>query len=400
MIFWRRFTPGWLIWGLGLALVLATAFLVVAEPDLPYGGWGFRGFPSAIALPIVTVGLLIVLRHRRHTVGWLLLSLGLASAVQGLLFEYGLVALYRYPDALPGTETVAWILNWYWIVVLWLVSMIMVFMPNGQLLSRRWRLFISLSVVLLIFGAILVMLKPGTLESSFPSINNPTGLDQLAPLALFLNRAVPTVYILTTMGGGALALITRYRRSQGAERQQLKWLAFAGILIIGTAPVAASNTAIGQMLFILATFSLPLATGIAILRYRLYDIDIIIRRTLVYGLLTIFLAGVYFSSVVLLQGVIQAISGQASPLAIVISTLMIAALFNPLRLRVQAFIDRRFYRAKYDAQQVLARFTQTARDEVSLEALTAELSRVVQETMQPEMTVLWFKNAEESSSYE
>jgi hypothetical protein len=143
--------------------------------------------------------------------------------------------------------------------------------------------------------------------------------------------------------------------------------------------------------FNLAVMAIPAAIAIAILRYRLYDIDVIIRKTLLYGALTGLLALVYFGSVVLLQGLFEALTGQSSPIVIVISTLLIAALFIPLRRRLQRAIDRRFFRQKYDAQQVLAQFAKTARDEVELEALTAELARVTRETVQPESLTIWLR---------
>jgi hypothetical protein len=182
------------------------------------------------------------------------------------------------------------------------------------------------------------------------------------------------------------ALVVRFRRARGVERQQLKWLLYAvslSPLLFLELPV------VGDVLFPLVLIGIPTAVGVAILRYRLYDIDVIIRRTLQYTLVTAVLALVYAGSVVLLQSIYTVITGGRSPIVVVMSTLFIAALFSPLRRGVQSMIDRRFFRKKYDAQQVLAHFAQTARDEVSLEALTAELVRVVQETMQPASTSIW-----------
>ena len=199
------------------------------------------------------------------------------------------------------------------------------------------------------------------------------------------------------MGAGTLAPIIRYRHAQGIERQQLKWLAFAALLIALTSPTATGERLIFQLVFISSFFFLIIAIGIAILRHRLYDIDIIIRRTLVYAVLTVLLIGVYFGSVVVLQAGFTSISGQQSPFAIVISTLFIAALFNPLRQRVQAFIDRRFFRSKYDATQTLATFAQKARDEVEIDALTAEIINVVQASMQPEQIDVWLRPASQKT---
>ena len=203
---------------------------------------------------------------------------------------------------------------------------------------------------------------------------------------------------------GFLALFLRWYYAKGVIRQQIKWLVFflvtSGTLFIAVEVVGSFfYPAIFDgwfYLFDVTVFILgfPLVFGIAIFKYRLYDIDIIIRRTAQYAVVSALLAVVYFGSITLIQGGLAAVSGTQSPLAIVLSTLLIAALFNPLRLRVQTFIDRRFYRRRYDAQQVLTSFAQTAHDEMDVEALTGELMRVVQETMQPERMAVWFKSSE------
>jgi hypothetical protein len=194
-----------------------------------------------------------------------------------------------------------------------------------------------------------------------------------------------------------MALAVRFRRAGQVERQQMKWLFFATVVFVAAyIPVFlvadfGNARNVFNYLWMIAMLLIPAAIGIAILRYRLFDIDVIIRKTLVYALLSGLLALVYFGSVVLLQNIVGRAADEQSPLVIVVSTLIIAALFTPLRQRVQAFIDRRFYRQKYDAQQILAQFAQTARDEVEMEALTAELHRVIQETLQPETVVVWLK---------
>jgi hypothetical protein len=198
----------------------------------------------------------------------------------------------------------------------------------------------------------------------------------------------------------AAAPFVRYRRAAGVEREQIKWLFYAcGLFALVYVPfgidLGGTNTyleSISGVLFVLAMMAIPAAIAIAITRYRLYDIDVIIRKTLVYGVLTGLLALVYLGTVVLLQSVFEAISGQQSAISIVISTLIIAALFTPLRRRVQSGIDRRFFRQKYDAERVLAEFAQTARDEVELETLTAEVARVAQETVQPESISIWLRD--------
>jgi hypothetical protein len=188
----------------------------------------------------------------------------------------------------------------------------------------------------------------------------------------------------------------RYRQRRGDERQQIKWFASAAALTLVWITVFGQYSrglpeAIVALSFLLITPSIPIATGIAILRYRLYDIDLLINRTLVYGLLTATLAALYFGAIVLLQRVFVALTGEKSTLAVVASTLVIAALFNPLRRRIQRFIDRRFYRRKYDARKTLEGFSAKLRDQTDLEALNGELMTVVRETMQPEHASLWLR---------
>jgi hypothetical protein len=194
--------------------------------------------------------------------------------------------------------------------------------------------------------------------------------------------------ILIGLLGALLSVVVRYVRSGDIERRQLRWFLF----VLAFFPISfLVESVLGDLIVAAVIIALPAAVGIAILRYRLYDIDIIIRRTLVYSVLSLLLAAVYFGSVVLGQALFERMAGGQSPLVIVLSTLIIAALITPLRRRVQRFIDRRFYRSKYDAARTLAEFAQHARDEVSLEALTVEVMRVVQETMQPASASLWLR---------
>jgi hypothetical protein len=203
--------------------------------------------------------------------------------------------------------------------------------------------------------------------------------------------------LLTVVGGGVISLFVRFQRAKNVERQQIKWLLFAGglfaiyygVTFFLTDPETDSGW--GNFFFVFSILTMPIAIAIAILRYQLYDIDLIIRRTAVYAVLTASLGIIYFGTVVLMQTIIGRAADEQSPLVIVFSTLLIAALFSPLRRRIQSFIDRRFYRRKYDAAQILAQFSQTAQNEVDMERLSAVLIKVVEETMQPEQTSLWLK---------
>jgi hypothetical protein len=203
--------------------------------------------------------------------------------------------------------------------------------------------------------------------------------------------------LLTLLGGSVFSLYGRYRRAGSVERQQIKWLLLAGVqfVVVYSLIFFSSNdeesASWSNVLFLPSALAIPIAVAMAILRYRLYDIDVIIRKTVQYGVVTAVLALIYFGTIILLQSLVGQATGEQSPIVIVLSTLLIAAMFNPLRRRVQTAVDRRFYRQKYNAQQVLAQFAITARDETDMDKLTAELVRVVQETMQPEQVSLWLK---------
>jgi hypothetical protein len=204
-----------------------------------------------------------------------------------------------------------------------------------------------------------------------------------------------TILASASMVASAVSLIVRMRRAGRVERQQIKWLAYGGAVVVGAVFVGSVITVwigeVGLLLIIIGLLGVPIFTGVAILRYRLYDIDIVINRTLVYGTLTATLIALYFGGIVVLQRFFVLLIGQQSTLAVVASTLAIAALFNPLRRRIQSFIDRRFYRSKYDARKTLEAFSLKLRDETDLEALNNELVRVVRETMQPAHVSLWLR---------
>jgi hypothetical protein len=250
-----------------------------------------------------------------------------------------------------------------------------------------------------VFFTLAIWLSPESFDLRLAAIaRNPLGLE-LEIMGLLLGIVVPLTFPLLVVAGGT-AVIVRFRRSRGDERQQLKWFAYAvGAMVVlfvfWFSLELAGFRSPGALVFTIPLIGLPIAVGFAILKYRLYDIDVIVNRTLVYGTLTATLAATYFGGVVLLQGAFQALTGQESQLAVVASTLLIAALFGPLRRRVQGFIDRRFYRKKYDAEKTLAAFSATLREETDLDSLSAELLSVVRQTVQPAHTSLWLRPAVE-----
>ncbi len=251
---------------------------------------------------------------------------------------------------------------------------------------------------------VLFVVKPGPLEGVVPTVENPTGVEAAAGIVRIGEGAVLPLVLIVVLAAPA-AVLARFWRSRGAERQQLKWLAYAATFWLSVAALDALNQYVVRepllaqataALFGAAVAPIPAAVGIAVLRYRLYDIDLLINLTLVYGSLTAMLALVYVGGVVGLQYVLRVLTGQESTLAVVASTLAIAALFGPLRRRVQALVDRRFYRRKYDAAKTLATFSERLRDETELDTLSSDVVGVVKDTMQPAHASLWLRTDTDS----
>jgi hypothetical protein len=346
------------------------------------------------------VGALLVAKRPDNLVGWIM---GAAALIVGIFPTSEIYAAYVMttrgrPDALAVFG--AWANGWYWYVLLALVFCYLpLLFPDGRLLSRRW-LPVAVLPAVGIAGAMVL----GTLVETFRGqtfdyrIENPIGIEGLAnveDLRVFI--VIGGFYAIGAVGAIA-SLALRFRRSRGTERQQLKWFLFATaptltILLEYYLPEFILSLALAWLLL-----GLPAAIGIAVLRYRLYNIDLVINRTLVYAALTISLALVYLGSVAGLQRLLSPVVGEGNQLAVVTSTLLIAALFQPLRRRVQSFIDRRFYRRKYDAQRVLADFSERLRDETELETLSEDLVSVVGEALQPAHVSVWLRTTEREAS--
>jgi hypothetical protein len=400
----------WSMWALSVVLFAPTVPLYLASPT--FGGIALRVVEilvtTALVLALSTMGALIAMRRSENRVGWILLVAGVAMGAALSTDGYAEFSLAADPSGrLPGTEWMAWAAQW--ILVLGL-GQVMAFLPlvfpNGRLPSHRWRPVGWLAAVALAMIGLTRAFAPGQLEE-YPEIENPLGMDMLGgTFWSFLNVPGWALFMVSSVLS-ATSMVVRLRRAGGVERQQLKWFASAAALVafaIVAAFTAYAFTAVVYMtdaptpyleavqLFLLASLiGLPIAVGVAILRYRLYDIDLIINRTLVYGSLTAILALVYLGGVVGLQGAFRALTGQESTLAVVASTLAIAALFNPLRRSVQAFVDRRFYRRKYDAKKTLEAFSTKLRNQTDLDALSDDLVGVVSETMQPAHVSLWLR---------
>jgi hypothetical protein len=391
----------WLLGIMAVALTLAALLLFVLNRSLY--GWPTQhahliGQGLYLSGPLIyaALGVLIAVRQRHNPIGWLLLGGALSQAVEGFAEGYALFTLATNPGALPGGALSGWIALWAWAPAIIWFSRLMLLFPTGRLLSHRWRPIAWIVVAFGLLCIVLAALAPGIITST-----DDVAVRFVNPLAVTDNEAFFYRFFIPLWVIGfpvlllavAIPVIIRFRRAQGQERQQLKWFASAmlwafvansfGSYFLGEWSQAISN---------LAFYGVVGAVGLAILRYRLYDIDIIIRRTLQYSVLSVVLALLYFGSVVLLQTLFRNVVGLGqNQLATVFSTLAIAALFKPLRLRVQSGIDRRFYRRKYDSEQVLAAFAATCRNEVNLEHLTDEFLHVVQGTLQPARVALWLR---------
>ncbi len=365
---------------------------------------GFSSYlPNLVVstLSFSTVGALVAYKRPGNPIGWLLCATGLLEALTAFAGEYGAYALVD--GSLPGGVLALWFGSWTWLAAGSVVLFAFLLFPDGRLPSPRWRAMAGLYVLVNCLSVAQFALAPGRLPETgvlgVPPVANPFGVEAVAGLSSGpVGVLSPPLAVFAALTPFA-ALFVRYRRAEREEgRRQIKWVAYAVALLTGAIAAVSiwpplEGTIAGLVLFLVGFLSIPTAIGIAILRHRLYDIDFVINRTLVYAVLTAALALVYFGGVGSLQLVLRPLTGGESQLAVVASTLGIAALFSPLRRRVQGFIDRHFYRKKYDAQATLSGFGARLRDETDLEALSDDLVGVVRETMEPEHASLWLRPA-------
>ncbi|HEX6710790.1 MAG TPA: hypothetical protein VF068_10720 [Rubrobacter sp.] len=376
-------------------------------------------FIPFLAFPLV--GALVASRRPENSIGWILLVDGLLWMTLMITDQYSVYGVAS-PGSVPYPVAIGTIGNqWLWMPTVGLLGIyLLLLFPDGRLPSRRWRPLAWISGVVIVLFSVAEGLAPGPLENQ-GGVNNPFGIEALPWLAVAGHVVLPLLPLCIL--ASAVSLVLRFRRSGGEVRQQIKWIAFvaslAGVVyfIAMVSPVIVAPEIMSgrgrlpaqpvwfELLFSVAVLGfagIPLAIGFAVLKYRLYDIDVVINRTLVYGSLTITLALIYFGGVATTQALLGVLTGrhQLPQLAIVVSTLVIAALFNPLRQRIQSFIDRRFYRSKYDGRKTLEAFSATLRDETNLEALNDELVGVVTETMQPIHVSVWLRSElKESASF-
>jgi hypothetical protein len=395
--------PGVLAWGvwaltmLGLA-VAAWLNQLQRQADSPETAWLLQ--PASVPLLVAavsaaTVGALLAGRRPAHPVGWLLLGLGLLVVGNVIVSGYVNYGLLVRPGALPAAAYLAGVSNS--IPVLWVtcVSFILLLTPTGSLPSPRWRWWARVAAAAPVSLVVLAAVDPQPLLPEHPEVGNPLAVAVPAGL---LVAAVAALFVLVTLVAAAGSLVVRFRRARGVERQQLRWLAVGAALAAVALLVAVAAGAMAKEGVVLAAVGtcvalLPLATGAAILRYRLYDLDRIISRTLAYGLLTVLLGGGY-AGVVLGLGQLL---GRDSSLVVAMATLVVAAVFQPARRRIQAVVDRRFNRRRYDAARTIEQFSSRLHQQVDLATLTAELLAVADRTVEPKMVSLWLRPPMERS---
>jgi hypothetical protein len=395
-------TAAWIAWTLCavsvVLMALALALLLLsgsaALPSELGSLWGTAvQITVDFALPIL--GGLIASRRPDNLIGWIVCAAAVANAMDYFADGYATYALLAEPNSLPGGLVTAWVSNWVPMLALGLLPFFLLLFPTGRLPSRRWRPVAVFAVLVYVVLPVGYAVLPGPLIT-FPSVENPLGHEGAAgEIVPGVGRVSAWMLFVLTSLVSLVSLVLRFRRSRREERQQIKWVAYAAAIIAAYLLVDSifgeALDPISPILSAIFFGSLWVAIGVAILKYRLYNIDLLINRTLVYGALTAILAAVYFGGIVVLQRLFVVLTGGKSTLAVVASTLVIAALFNPLRRRIQSFIDRRFYRRKYDVTKTLETFSAKLREETDLDALSDDLVGVVRETMQPAHVSLWLR---------
>jgi hypothetical protein len=377
------------------------------------GSWSGGGIWIALAIVVAIVtypaaGWLIAARRPENPIGWLLLAVG---------FSWGLTATSTYADYtiklhndLPGGALVAAVGSAFWLPAIGITgTFLLLLFPDGHLPGRRWRYVAWATVVAM--GAALtgLIFRPGPLaDAGYPGEQNPVGIGVIGGPVLTTADWLAILVVVAMMVASAASLVVRYRRARGLERQQVKWLAGAAagvasayavvVPLGGYVDPSSQDTPVwlsaAQTLSLLSFCLIPVAIVFAVLRYRLYDIDVIIRRTLVYAVLVASLAALYLGGVTLIGGVLRDVTGGSGAIGVTVSTLAVAGAFQPLRARIQRMVDRRFYRGRYDAARTLEAFSGRLREQVEIETVSGEVLDVVRQTLQPAHVSLWLREPE------
>lgn len=411
-----RRVVAWGLWGIAVAAGgVAALALALLNRGARIGGdpWGFPGSSLVFALTFTNVGLLVALRQPRNPIGWTLLACGVISAIQELATQYATYGLVTAPGSLPAPAVAGWLLSWIFVIPVGLTAVaVPLLFPDGRLSSRGDVVVLALLVpaaLALIAGFAFIQ---GPLEN-MPAAVNPFGIVTRETAGRAVGAGFIAILLVTALA--VRSQVRRFRSSAGVERQQVKWFAYAaallGVALLGqtvfAVPVAisgADTTAYAistplwmvakllEFVLIAALAFIPVSVGIAITRFGLYEIDVLIKRTLVYGVLSALLAVTYVSLVVLLQAILRPLTG-GSEIAVAASTLGTVAVVQPFRRRVQEAVDRRFFRSRYDAARTLDAFSSRLRDEVDLDALRGDLLAVLGDTVRPSHAALWLRQS-------
>jgi hypothetical protein len=387
-----------LAWALFALVLLAFATFPLFDRIMRHAGRPdlalFQPFvipPTLAALTASTVGVVLAGRRPRHPVGWLLLALGLCMAFGGVIAGYLPYTVVVRPGSLPAAGPVARVYAPLTDAALAAIGFVLLLTPTGSPPSPRWRRWAWVSGGALAVLLVAATVAPGSMDRLVLALDGPVGPRAFGGTLGVANQLALVVALLVILGGAG-SLVTRFRHARGVERQQLRWIALAAALtgasMLATGIlVGVGDVALAGWTSVIGTVFLPLAAGAAILRYRLYDLDRIVSRTLAYGLLTVLL-GLGYAAVVLGLG---RLLPEGSSLAVAAATLAVAAAFQPVRRRIQAMVDRRFNRRRHDAGQTIAAFSTRLRDQVDLDTLRGELLAVVDQTMQPTQASLWLR---------
>ena len=394
-----RTHAAWFAWATWLAWALLAGLAILLETQTTEGV-GETWVAILIMGPFTTVGAIVVSRQPHNTIGWLCCAIGLLGGLAAVFApEYARYALGPQRGSLPGGVAMAWLNSWA--ASLWpalTLTFLLLLFPTGRLPSVRWRPVAWACGIALAAACIVAAVMPRPLDAPGQP-PNPLGIEGAGAILMPMETLVGLGFVLLVLLSAG-SVVARFRRARGVERQQLKWFAYGAgqlALLLTAAQVPPGlwdrwvPLPVSDLLFGISFGLIPVTIGIAILRYRLYDIDRLINRTLVYGLLTALLAGVYAGAVLVLGQLFGGVTGDPPSWAVAGATLAVAALFQPARRRIQAVVDRRFNRRKYDAAKTVEAFSLRLRDEVDLDALTAELLVVVNQTMQPTAASLWLR---------
>jgi hypothetical protein len=394
----RRLPESWIVWAIvGAVVVFDAGAVVLGILDRHVQSLAATVMFSPTTVGFAVFGALIVRKHRGHSIGWLFVAVAFFfSFCHNLAQNYAVYAIVVDPGSLPAGTVVFWFASSALdTIYVGAMLLLLLLFPNGKPLTPRWRPLVWAALVASALG----VLRGGLEFDAQPplqGVHNPIAVSGAWVTAINALQAVTVPLTIAALLGGIASLVLRFRRSEGTERQQMKWVVagaviwlviFAGSLVGAVAGFEDSNA----IPFVVSIALFPAVMGLAILRYRLYDVDLVIRRTLVYSCLVAILGAVYLGGIALLGSLSLSVTGQSGEVAVTVTTLVVALAFQPLRRRIQRAIDRRFSRRTVDAETALRAFSGRLREEVDLDALCGELLGVVEQTFEPRHTSVWLR---------